>query len=167
MTSDSENEFTFDDFAFDVLLDDVEASLSEAGFVDYTIPDPHELRSYPSRVLGSKEINQIIDGIDITVNIFSVVRSAYYDGCNFDHFTTIEFCHETYNNISEINDSDIEDVLKENKQKHGKKAISNFKAKITTICHALKTELEAIYKNHTEPLTVTARFSNGETLYSK
>jgi len=167
MASDSENEFEFDEFAYNDFIDNIDSALSEAGYNDYTIDDPHELRSYPSRVLGSKEISQNIDGIDICVNIFPVVRSAYYDGCNLDHFTTIEFCNETYCNISEINDSDIEDELKENNQKHGKKAISNFKAKITTICHALKTELETIYKNHTEPLTVVGRFSNGETIYQK
>lgn len=167
MTSDSEQDFTFDQFAFDDLLFDVKNSIENAGFNVIPIEDPFELRSYPSEVLcgKTKDVCYNLFGVDIT--IFPVVRNGYYDGCNFDWFFLIEMEGESFNNISEITDENIEWVLRNYDEKHGKKAISNFRAKLTTVCHALKTELEAIYKIHTEPLTVTARFSNGETLYSK
>ncbi len=167
MTSDSENEFEIDEFAYNDFIDNIDSALSEAGYNDYTIDDPHELRSYPSRVLGSKSKDVCYDHFSVDITIFPVVRSAYYDGCNLDWFLTIEMEGETFNNISEITDENIEWVLRNNDEKHGKKAISNFRAKLTTAAHALKTELETIYKNHTEPLTVVSRFSNGETIYQK
>lgn len=68
---DLENDWDYDD-----LISNLEFELSNMPEYRDKGRDRHELRSYPSKVLGS-----LIDG---DVQVVAIVRSGYYSGCNLD-----------------------------------------------------------------------------------
>ena len=131
-----------DEFDYDDLIDNVKCGLKETGYFNLlTKQDPNELRSYPSRGIGSLDSYVEDDnGNGIYVQVTAVVRSGYYSGVNLDWHTTFEEYGET-----------IEHLLPEAEK----------------VANALVEQMEYVFGEFTTPLGVVARFSNGETIYSE
>lgn len=131
----------------------------------YKTIDPHELRSYPSHVLGGFNENKIIAGVDVSINIYAVLRSGYYDGACLDWFTEIYLGGNEISSIDEIQGEMAYYI--ENK---GMAAIQGQNAAkwAETALEALTAKVEAVFKKYCEhELVVMATFSNGETIYQK
>ncbi len=111
-------------------------------YSDYGKSDPHELRSYPSRSLGSFSDSILIGEDEVEIFITPVIRSGYYEGCNLDWHIKLYV-----NGYEDDTYADDANVLR----------ISNEYIEF----------IENIYSQYSEPLGVTARFSNGETIYHK
>jgi hypothetical protein len=124
------------------VIDDVVNELSKhRDWTELTKTDPYELRSYPSKSLGSIRQHIIHDNdtqIEIRINI--VVRSGYYEGINFDYHYNIEDCYG----------NDVDD---EEPYLRYVRNVTNW--------------VEEVFENHTTKLNVVAKFSNGETIYSR
>lgn len=124
--------------------------------------DKHELRSFPSRVLGTLSIEKAYKDFNLEVEIISVVRSGYYSGCNLDYDIKVLLDGE------EIEDNDFKDHLVYAYDYSNSKAIK-YQQLLTKSAATLKDiivqALELIYHNQTTPLQVVAQFSNGETIY--
>ena len=75
-----EHEFDYED-----LVCNLESELSNnPDYVDYGKTDKNELRSFPSRTLGSiRKYHQYKD-FYVEVCVTPVIRSGYYDGVNLD-----------------------------------------------------------------------------------
>jgi hypothetical protein len=129
-----------DEFDYQDLIDNVKYSLKETGFFNIlTKSDPNELRSFPSKSIGSLD-NYVEDteGNGIYVNVTAVVRSGYYEGVNLDWH-----CHfEEYG-------ENVEHLLPAAEAEKNR----------------LVEMVEYVFSEFSTPLGVTAQFSNGETIY--
>ena len=132
-----------DEWAYDDLVSNLESEFnSHKDYSDYGKTDPDELRSFPSRSLGSFSDSLIIGEDEVEIFITPVIRSGYYEGCNLDWHIRLYV-----NGYEDDTYADNADVLR----------ISNEYIEF----------IENIYSQYSEPLGVTARFSNGETIYHK
>jgi hypothetical protein len=129
-----------DEWAYDDLIDNVKSGLKSTGeFNLLTKSDPNELRSYPSTSIGSLDSYvEDSEGNGICITITAVVRSGYYDGVNLDWHPHFEEYGET-----------IEHLLPQAELEKNR----------------LVALVEYVFADHSQPLGVTAQFSNGETMY--
>ena len=132
-----------DEWAYEDLIYNLESEFDiHNDYSDYGKTDPNELRSYPSRSLGSFSNSLTIGDDEVEVFITPVIRSGYYDGCNLDWHIRL------YVNGYE-DDTYADD------------------ANLLRITNEYIEFIENIYSQYSEPLGVTAQFSNGETIYHK
>jgi len=159
-----EEELDYEDLK-DNLLDDLE----ELGFVEGYGNDPDELRSYPSHILASKSVSKYFCGVEVEVEISAILRSGYYSGVNLDWH--VDFKLGNGYPMDEIPSSReiIEDL-----EYYGTcgKGMATMQAKnvswfLRNTKDELIEELENVYEKNSDPLVVTARFSNGETFYGR
>ena len=155
-----EHEFDYED-----LVCNLESELSNnPDYVDYGKTDKNELRSFPSRTLGSiRKYHQYKD-FYVEVCVTPVIRSGYYSGVNLDW------------NVDYTINGDIYDIdeLENGIGYNTALPISKIKVysslaekKAEKIKNHIVEELEALYNNYSDRYGVTAVFSNGETIYHK
>lgn len=174
--ADEENEENEEihDFWYDDQIENICSYLNEKGFnVDANslkyVKDPHELRSFPSNIIGSISEYKTICNVDFQINMCAVVRSGYYEGFVLDWFYEVE--------IGENYDIDcIPDLeqLSETISYNGDVSVGmgiiqakNALKWLNKTVDSLIENTEDCFKKITTPLVVTARFSNGETFYAK
>ena len=132
-----------DEWAYEDLVYNLESEFNiHNDYSDYGKTDPDELRSFPSRSLGSFSDSLTIGEDEVEIYITPVIRSGYYEGCNLDWHIRLYV-----NGYEDDTYADNADVLR----------ISNEYIEF----------IENIYSQYSEPLGVTAVFSNGETIYHK
>ena len=130
-----------DEYDYQDLVDNLQYSLKETGYYNtLTKSDPNELRSFPSKSIGS--LDNYVESSDgesgIVVTITVVIRSGYYDGVNLDWH-----CHfEEYG-------ENVEHLLPAAEAEKNR----------------LVEMIEYVFSEFSTPLGVTAQFSNGETIY--
>ena len=130
-----------DEWAYEDLVYNLESEFNiHNDYSDYGKSDPNELRSFPSRSLGSFSDSLTIGEDEVEIFITPVIRSGYYEGCNLDWHVRLYV-----NGYEDDTYADDANVLR----------ISNEYIEF----------IENIYSQYSEPLGVTARFSNGETIY--
>ena len=132
-----------DDFDYYNLLDNLTYDFkSHKNYYDYGKEDEHELSSYPSKSLGSFSSSIDIGEDTHEVYVTPVIRSGYYEGCNLDWHV------RCYVNGMEYDKEDATEVVNKLINEH-----SNV--------------IEGVFMHYSMPLGVVARFSNGETIYSR
>lgn len=132
-----------DEWAYDDLVDNLESEFSKhSDYYDYGKSDPNELRSFPSKSLGSFSNSVTIGDDEVEIYITPVIRSGYYEGVNLDWH--IRLYVNGYDDDTYADD-----------------------ANVLRISNEYIDFIETIYSQYSEPLGVTARFSNGETIYHK
>ena len=154
-----------DEWAYDDLKENLFYEFKKLnGFSDYTKSDPNELRSYPSHSICSVERDFSYDNFTLNVIVTPVIRSAYYEGCNLDW-------HVWYGiDGNEIDIDDLEYQLSyiDNLTPSEVKAYSLLaEQKAETLLNEIVTDVEKVFDKYSEKYGVTARFSNGETIYHK
>lgn len=144
-------------YDYDDAIANVKASMKFEGSVMYAgkkfktkfAPDgkdPLELRSYPSKIIGTLYDSTQIAGREVSVHVTAIARSGYYNGYNFDYFCWFEVDWEEVE-LQEIIDNE---------------AI----AWLVSAKNHISNRLEEIYAaNCDEILLLVATFSNGETIY--
>ena len=157
-----EHEFDYDD-----LVENLKSELNnDPDYVDYGKADKNELRSFPSRTLGS--IRKYVQYKDfyVEVCVTPVIRSGYYDGVNLDW--NVDYL---INGDAQYDNTDfyIDDIAhygnlsKSAATKYAKLADK----KAEKLKNEIVDELEALYNDYSDRYGVTAVFSNGETIYHK
>jgi hypothetical protein len=155
-----ENEYDYED-----LVCNLESELgNNPDYVDYGKTDKNELRSFPSRTLGSiRKYHQYKD-FYVEVCVTPVIRSGYYSGVNLDW------------NVDYAINGDIYDIDELENGIGYNTALPISKIKVYSSLAEKKAEklkndivekLEALYNNYSDRYGVTAVFSNGETIYHK
>ena len=130
-----------DEWAYDDLVSNLESEFSKySDYYDDGKSDPNELSSFPSKSLGSFSNMVTIEDDTVEIYLTPVIRSGYYEGCNLDW-------HIRYYVNGSEDDTYSDD------------------ANILRISNEYIEFIEDIYSQYSEPLGVTARFSNGETIY--
>ena len=157
-----EHEFDYDD-----LVDNLKSELNnDPDYVDYGKTDKHELRSFPSRTLGSiRKYHQYKD-FYVEVCVTPVIRSGYYSGVNLDWNVAYLINGDASYDSPDFYIDDIAHYANLSKSaaiKYAKLA----EKKAEKLKNEIVEELEAIYTNYSDRYGVTAVFSNGETIYHK
>jgi len=157
-----EHEFDYDD-----LVDNLKSELNnDPDYVDYGKTDKHELRSFPSRTLGSiRKYHQYKD-FYVEVCVTPVIRSGYYSGCNLDW--NVDYLingDASYDSPSFY----IDDIAHYGNLPKSKASVyaSLAAKKAEKITNQIVEQLESLYNDYSEKYGVTAVFSNGETIYHK
>jgi hypothetical protein len=132
-----------DEYDYEDLISNLESEFKKhPDYYDYGKTDQHELRSFPSRTLGSFSKGIAIGEDEVEVYVTPVIRSGYYEGCNLDWDVRY------YVNGNE------DEFYCEN-------------VRIEFIVNEYVEFIETIYSQYSDRLGVTARFSNGETIYHR
>ena len=130
-----------DEWEYQDLVSNLESEFNtNLDYSDYSKSDPNELRSFPSKSVGSFSNSIEIGEDEVEVYVTPVIRSGYYEGANLDW-------HVRYY----VNGS--EDETYESHQR------------VQLLVESYVDYIETIYSQYSQPLGVTARFSNGETIY--
>jgi hypothetical protein len=130
-----------DEWEYQDLISNLESEFNtNLDYSDYSKSDPNELRSFPSKSVGSFSNSIEIGEDEVEVYVTPVIRSGYYEGCNLDW-------HVRYY----VNGSEDETY-----ESH---------PNIQTLVSVYVNFIENVYEQYSQPLGVTARFSNGETIY--
>jgi hypothetical protein len=130
-----------DEWDYSDLVINLESEFSKhSDYSDYGKSDPNELRSFPSKSLGSFSNSVVVGEDEVEIYITPVIRSGYYEGCNLDWHIRL------YVNGYE-DDAYADD------------------ARVSVIANDYIEFIEDIFEQYSQPLGVTARFSNGETIY--
>jgi hypothetical protein len=130
-----------DEYDYQDLVDNLESEFgTNMDYSDYGKSDPNELRSFPSKSLGSFSNSVEIGDDAAEVYVTPVIRSGYYEGCNLDW-------HVRYY-VNGYEDDTYETH-----------------PRIQTLVEVYTNFIENVYEQYSQPLGVTARFSNGETIY--
>lgn len=160
-----EGETEIDEFIYDDTKGNIQSELK-----DFTSCDKWEsngLRSYDGTIFAEKTEWKTFAGAEFGVKIQCIARSGYYDGANFDWEVTFEDAGG--NDFDEVDESDIKDILEYYADSPKVKGI--VAPHVAKWLEKTKTELvekvEKVYEMYTDKLVVTARFSNGETMYAK
>jgi hypothetical protein len=122
--------------------------------------DPHELRSYPSHVIGRiiTEANFAGGLIPARIIVTCVMRSGYYEGACLDWHYTEEVNDEEIDGDFDITDYDLTN------EEMGV-ALFNIEHWADGEYKRLTTFVEKVYSDLSNPMEVVATFSNGETIY--
>jgi hypothetical protein len=130
-----------DTYEYDDLIYNLESEFnSHSDYGDYGKSDPDELRSYPSTSIGSFSNSLTIGDDEVEVFVTPVIRSGYYDGCNLDwhvRYYVNGYEDETYYDHT----------------------------RVQSLVYSYVDYIENVFSQYSQPLGVTARFSNGETIY--
>ena len=130
-----------DEWEYQDLVSNLESEFNtNLDYSDYSKSDPNELRSFPSKSVGSFSNSTIIEDDEVEVYVTPVIRSGYYEGANLDW-------HVRYY----VNGSEDETY-----ESH---------PRVQSLVESYVDYIETIYSQYSQPLGVTARFSNGETIY--
>ena len=130
-----------DEWAYDDLVENLESEFSKhSDYYDYGKSDPNELRSFPSKSLGSFSNSVVVGEDEVEIYITPVIRSGYYEGVNLDwhvRYYVNGYEDDTYETHTHVQ----------------------------TLVGVYVNFIENVYEQYSQPLGVTARFSNGETIY--
>ena len=156
-----------DEWAYDDLVENLTSELSNnPDYVDYGKTDKHELRSFPSRSLGSiRKYHQYKD-FYVEVCVTPVIRSGYYSGVNLDWNVDYLINGDVSYDSPDFYIDDIAycgNLSKSAATKYAKLA----EKKAEKVKDSIVEKLEKIYSDYSDKLGVTAQFSNGETIYHK
>ena len=157
-----EHEFDYDD-----LVDNLKSELNnDPDYVDYGKADKNELRSFPSRTLGS--IRKYVQYKDfyVEVCVTPVIRSGYYDGVNLDWNVDYLINGDVQYDNTDFYIDDIAHYGSMSKSKATKYAKLAEK-KAEKVKNQIVEKVESIFSDYSEKYGVTAVFSNGETIYHK
>lgn len=130
--------------------------------------DPHELRSYPSRVLGRLSNSKLYKDYEVEIHIIPVIRSAYYDGCNLDWYCRYFVAHdEVYLDdpkyMVDIIESEA-DVTTAEACRRARFIVKWFEKAKT----GLIAQIEKVFETYaTQKLVHVSTFSNGEAVYQE
>ena len=155
------------DFDYEDLVDNLKSELNnDSDYVDYGKTDPNELRSFPSRTLGSiRKYHQYKD-FYVEVCVTPVIRSGYYSGCNLDWNVDYLINGDASYDSPAFYIDDIAWYGKLSKSKANVYA-SLASKKAEKIKNQIVEKVESIFADYSDRYGVTAVFSNGETIYHK
>jgi len=157
-----EHEFDYDD-----LVENLKSELNnDPDYVDYGKTDKHELRSFPSRTLGSIRKYAQYKDFYVEVCVTPVIRSGYYDGVNLDWNVDYLINGDASYDSPEFYIDDIAHYGSMSKSKATKYAKLAEK-KAEKVKNQIVEKVESIFSDYSEKYGVTAVFSNGETIYHK
>ena len=157
---------TDDEFVCEDTIGNIKCELNQYHdfMEDSNIRLDSELRSYPSSSIGSFDTYVSILDDEVKVEVIPLVRSAYYEGCNFDYEVNINWNCVDYASAENVIDDMIEysDMNRGLLKIHRETYIQRIEDKVKEYTDII----EKVFEMHTDKTEVVAQFSNGETLYN-
>ena len=166
-----EDDFGYDDLKANLISEFESLNNPKKGivFLNKYGSDTHELRSYPSYVIGTLRQCSDFKSVSVLCEITLVIRSGYYEGVNLDWICNFEIESSTYEDC-EIEPQSVEETIEYYTEIKGEN-LPKRALQVCNWCNKTKEELvnkiEKIYGDYSDKLNVVAQFSNGETIYEK
>jgi hypothetical protein len=149
-----------EEWDYDDLIENLKHELD---YLDGDGKDEHELRSFPSRVIGTNFSSKLYADFQVEVELQVVVRSGYYAGVNLDWTPTFNLDGEEFCDGSEVAEHLVYSYG------YSQRNADRYANWIGTWYERERDSLiertEAMFANYSQPLVEVARFSNGETIY--
>ena len=147
-------------------------SLDKSFEICNSLKSIEELRSYPSSSIGFWNFELTYLGITFELQINLFIRSGYYEAANLDYeFKWFINGDDVYNNLIGVQDvmNELTEELEYYDINPGIFTIhkNNLEFKLNDLENTAVTHVESVLKQISTPYIVTARFSNGETIYQK
>ena len=168
-----ESYYDNDEFIWEDTRDNVKYELEKIAkdkkrgwWADDSLKIEGELRSFPSTSIGSYWDTFDFCGIEFKVELVPHTTSGYYSGFNLDW--TIEYsCDGVYGNYDKADDfvSDVKEFIDDNKAL--RLNMPNLEKRLEKLTTEMVEEVESAFEIFSDKLEVFARFSNGETIYTK
>jgi hypothetical protein len=124
-------------------------------------------RNFTGRIIGSVTRSKKFGNMDVSVTIDAISRSGYYEGSNLDWSLSYCYCNDSDDSF---NPFDVKsDFIYYSNMNPGMASIQarNACKFMSKTADQLIKEVESVFEKCTTPLVVSARFSNGETWYTK
>lgn len=154
-----------EDFEWDDVKENINYKLEHCGYNHIsTSNDPHELRSYPSANLTTIQKSFIFNGLSVTVEINTVMRSGYYEGACLDWHPEYEV--EGYE-LDDYDDIALAFEYHNFSEKRATYLAPMLKKRLLAIREELIAVVERIFAENSDQYNVVATFSNGETIYAR
>lgn len=164
---------------YNMAIEEIELELDKAGYdkADKNKSPKKDNRSFPGRVIATKDETKSFGGVEFGVEISAVERAGYYQGACLDLEIEYNTGGEGQDELPSESDirADIDyygpstDTDNNVKQKESAldKAAKDAAKWLEETATKMSKDLEAIYKKHAMSLKVGAQFSSGETHYEK
>jgi hypothetical protein len=143
--------------AYNELIDNLRNDLEEKRYRKIAY---YENRNHTSKIVAFKNKYNVIEGVEFGITLNAVVRSRHYGGVILDWAVEI---HDGYLMMDGINIEEIEERFDYLIQGRGVGHIiqaKKIRKMLVRMKDKLVAELEEVYKQYSEPLVVSARFSN-------
>jgi hypothetical protein len=126
----------------------------------YYSDSPH---SFSTTHLGTVSNYKYFGDVEVEVLFELLLTNAYYEGANLDYVIKRRVMGYEIDGEIELDDLNYSDMSK------GLQTIQlkNMNKFMSTKLGNLQDKIESIFEQLSIPLVVTARFSNGETMYAK
>ncbi len=156
-----------DDFTFEDTKSNLQYALEKQFGVDYSNNKEGTstgLRSFPAVIIGTVSVDKYYEklDLDLELEIDIIIRDGYYDGMNLDfEFNLFE------NRCSVEIDSELDFIDYAETDKQAKQYEGYARKWIEKASIKYAESIEETFSKHSTKLDVVARFSNGETIYTK
>lgn len=161
---DDENYYAPEQWEIDEFVEYLRDRLSEVEHADFYPDgkDPHEIRSFPSRIIGTiRSRNYFVGGL-ITgeIKITAVMRFGYYEGACLDWHITKSIDGDEYDDVSEYDggNNDFTEIEAESAQISIIEWFNDEEERLIEF-------VEQVFAQASNPMEVVATFSNGATIY--
>ena len=163
---DCQDEWAYDD-AIDNIFYGLEEKFGKQNVIAEDKTPDDELRSFPAIVIATIEgEGRTYDGEDVYPVAEIIIRSGYYQGCNFDYNIKFNVWGEIYEDIDEINIEEIQ-YYSDKSEKQAERYTEWMRKHLEVATEKLRNQIEEVYAEYTIPLTVSAIFANGEATYAR
>jgi hypothetical protein len=149
-----------DEWDYDDLIENLK---HEVDYLDDTRKDEHELRSFPSRVIGCNYTEKLYTHFRVELELTVVVRSGYYSGVNLDWTPTFNIDGEEFEDLDDITEHLT--YYYDFTEKQAARYTEWLKTWHERELESLVERTEQSFRYYTTPLGITAVFSNGEAMY--
>ena len=127
-------------------------------------------RNFEGRIMGEVSVSKDFGDIGVDVSLQMIMRSGYYEGGNLDWELTILVAGSGEYDEEGLTDKAIAEDFEYNSRMPKGMQVIQARNAIKWVMGAkdlLIRDVEEIFTKVSMPLVVTARFSNGETMYAK
>lgn len=156
-----------EEWDYDLLIENIKDSLEAIDYEEDSGYDPDELRSYGSKVIGCLKACKYYAGVPIEIELSCIVRSGYYAGVNLDWGIRYSTSGDWFDILDQRCIAEDMQYSIDTSWNNALRYADWIIKWIEQTSAEMIAKLEKIYEGHSTPLKVTARFSNGETMYEK
>lgn len=163
-------EVHYEQWDWDAEIDYIQEALKEKGYGtngDYT----NDNRNFPAQYLAHKYNSKNFMGIEMYVEVTSVIRSGYYQGANLDYEINVSMEGHGGHDLDEITEEYLFEMIEDynDGENRGMMRINAIRANnwITREVEQLTEEIEKVFDHMTTPYVKTGGFSDGTAVYEK
>ena len=155
--------------ALENVMYELKGKIKDTDFYEKDLNDISSLRSYSSQGIITIAKDVSIGDVWGRVEITAIARSGYYGGANFDWELVVNLENDSFDIDEEIDMETWKDIIYYSDMNNGLKTMlyPRFIERLNNAKESLIELVEKVFEENSDKLGVSAKFSNGETIYSR